>query len=757
MKAIGGILRVVACLCVLSGAGCQGAIESDGASRVPPGSGPGADGEAGRGGSGDGGRGSSSPGAAPSGPATIGAQQPPRFACANPELRGQGQLAMRRLTRDELLQSMTAVVGASVMDAAAVVQAAARIPAEPPGDLVASFQNGHAFDHVEGLLLTAHAVAAEVAADTAARERLLGACAQSADRACAESFLDGAALRIARRPLDAARRASLLAGFDAEGGGIAGMQALLARVLQAPEAVFHLELPRRTCTTAPPPATQDTRFAWDDESVFFAPNGGAMTGPQAQLTEVGWYVWQIPAARITHAADELELTLAATSGDGTPIEIDVNLNDQPLLPNVMLAEGEQTLRAASAIAAGSSVKLGVYFKNAATGRALEPRSLLLRGAMDSAGGEECMDEPAQGGSVAVDDWSVASRLAYALTGEGPDETLLVAAARGELRSEDQVRPHAERLIATPAARRQLEAVLAEWLNLDAIPTPHPAIAERAGITPDGLPEEAVRELLDYAAHLILERDADTATLMTAQLGFPRSERMAALYGTAIADDGGEPVPLEAGHGGLLLRIAPLLSGQLGSSPILRGVYVRKRLLCDVLPSPDFSIVNSRVQEFEAIDRSELSTREAVTQLTSMGACPTCHVQINPLGFALESFDPLGQPRSEEMVWSEDGEEIARHPIDLLVTDANLEEGAPSELHGAGDLNSALAGSAKVRACIAERFYTHAQLRPRAELDGCALAEVEQALREGGSVKEAWLRAVVNRELLLRKAGEEVMP
>jgi hypothetical protein len=80
-----------------------------------------------------------------------------------------------------------------------------------------------------------------------------------------------------------------------------------------------------------------------------------------------------------------------------------------------------------------------------------------------------------------------------------------------------------------------------------------------------------------------------------------------------------------------LRIAPLLSGQLGSSTILRGVYVRKRVMCDELPSPDFTIVNSRVEEFEAEDRTMLSTREAVTEIASEGACPACHVQINPLG------------------------------------------------------------------------------------------------------------------------------
>jgi hypothetical protein len=315
-----------------------------------------------------------------------------------------------------------------------------------------------------------------------------------------------------------------------------------------------------------------------------------------------------------------------------------------------------------------------------------------------------------------------------------------------------VRPHARRLIATPAARRQLQAVLDAWLNLEAIPTPHPALAARAGIDGAGLADEARKELLEYASYQILDQDADVASLMSAAIGFPRSERMAKLYGSEIAD-GDQPVALPEGHGGMLLRLAPLLSGQLSSSPILRGVYVRKRMLCDALPSPDFSIVNSRLKMFEAQDRTKLSTRQAVTQITSEGACPTCHTQINPIGFALERFDPLGQPRDEEIVFDPTGAEIARHPIDTHVTEANLEPGLPSELDGAEQLNGALAQSAKVRACIAERFYSQARLRAPSEGDHCALSEVEALLRDGGTVKEAWLQSVVNRELFVRQAEE----
>jgi hypothetical protein len=704
---------------------------------------------------GEGGAGASNAGAAGSAGAAGGSIDPgdargPRFSCSDPSTRGQGQLAMRRLTRDELLHSFTAVIGGEVMSASAVTLAASQIPGEPPGDLVATFQNGHAFDHVSGMLQTAQAVASELASSAAARDRVLGACAAEADRACAEAFLDGAALALMRRPLGAERRAALLAAFDAEGGGLPGMQWLLARTLQAPETLFHLELPQQTCESTP---GEDLSFDGDDAAVFFSPLAtGGEVEPPAELDENGWFVWQIPGARVLGRYTTLRIALTARADDDVPLELDVNLNDTPLLPGITVAPGTQTLEAAVMIESGANVKVGVQYKNAAAGRTLVLERLTLGGDADATA---CTAVPADGALFKVDAWSVASRLAYAITGQGPDAALLDAAANDQLSSEAEVRPHAERLIATPAARTQLHAVLRAWLNLDAIPTPHDAIAERAGIEPDGLSEEAVTELLDYATYQILDREADTTALMSDAIGFPRSERMATLYGSDVASSD-EPVSLPE-HGGLLLRIAPLLSGQLSSSPILRGVYVRKRVLCDTLPSPDFSIVNERLDELAHQDKTMATTREAVTAITSVSPCNGCHVSINPIGFALESFDPLGMPRSEELVLDEDGNELARHPIDTRVTAANLEAGLPDELSGADELNEALGRSYKVRACIAERLYTHARLRPSAEPDHCALAALEEALTDGGSIKDAWLAAVVGPELFVREATAEVSP
>ena len=550
----------------------------------------------------------------------------PRFTCARPELRGLNQAPLRRLTRDEYLESLRVALGSEVLSSAAVREAALQIPEETTGDITREFQNAHTYDHVAGTLRLSQAIAAAVVSDPAVRKRVFGACAEAAaDYECAERYLARDGIRITRRPLDVQRANALLDAFSDAGEGNAGLELLLSRLLQAPETVFHIAFPR-------PP-------------------------------------------RCPKSAD-------VTSSDS----------------------------------------------------------------------QNCQEEaPAQAGMMIVDDWTVAARVSFALTGHGPDQELLDAAGRGELRNVQQVRAHAERLVKSADARKQLESILDAWLRLRTLPTPAPALAKNAGIDASGFGEEARRELLDYALYEILDRDADAPTLMTERVGFPRSASMAKLYGASVIKAGEEPAVLPNGHRGLLLRVAPLLSGQLRTSPILRGVYVRMRLLCDELVSPDFSIVESRTADLLELDRQKLSSRQIAHQVTEPALCMACHVQINPLGFALESFGPLGAHRDVEVDLDVDGNVLATLPIDTLVQQANIEVGTPDQLSGADALVDALANSTKYQACIAERFFSHAQLRKPSSTDLCTLSEIEAVLRNGGSVKEAWLASVAQADLFIGKA------
>lgn len=647
---------------------------------------------------------------------------------------------MRRLTRDELLKSLESIVGPDIMKAPEVADAAALIPEESPTELVDKFQNEHALEHVQGVLYTSSAVAAAVASDDPVRRRLMGSCATEADRACAAAFLNSTATRVLKSPLSAARVNDMLDAFDMAGAGLPGMQMLFARVLQAPEALFHIERRRQSCD-----ASARAVFAWDHSTTYFAPEAGGQSEATQTLTEVGWHVWDIPAEGIQSEFVRARVDVTVHAAQDAPLRFSIAFNDKLVIRGLELDSGSHYVTAAVEIHPDMDVKIGIKAENATSELTAEVKELILEPK------PSCVNDPSDGGRVPVDDFTVATRLAYTLTGQGPDDQLLEAAARQRLRTEEQATEHALRLLSLPAARRQLERVMDDWLDLRVLPSPNDVIATEAGIAAVGLAAEARRELLDYVLYQVFDAEVGVESLMSEPIGFPLSERMATLYGTAVTQ-AGEPVELPNGHGGLLLRVAPLLSGQYRTSPILRGVYVRRRLLCDTLPSPDFDIVAARSEELEAADPAVMTNREIMAEITAPETCMGCHSAINPLGFPLEAFGPLGELRTVELAYNSAGEKVAEHPLDTQVDMANIEPGAPESLSGAEELNAALADSAKVRACFAERLYEHAQLRKIEAADHCTLSEIEGALREGGKVKDAWLRSVVNPELFWGKAG-----
>lgn len=114
---------------------------------------------------------------------------------------------------------------------------------------------------------------------------------------------------------------------------------------------------------------------------------------------------------------------------------------------------------------------------------------------------------------------------------------------------------------------------------------------------------------------------------------------------------------------------------------------------------------------------------------------------------------MGRSRSQQMVYNETGDVIATHSINTQVAQSHIETGAPSALNNSSDLVRVIAGSSKARACITERFVAHHRMRMLGADDGCALSEVEATLANGSSVKEAYIKSVVNEDILWRRGSE----
>jgi hypothetical protein len=147
-----------------------------------------------------------------------------------------------------------------------------------------------------------------------------------------------------------------------------------------------------------------------------------------------------------------------------------------------------------------------------------------------------------------------------------------------------------------------------------------------------------------------------------------------------------------GRGGVFSLGAVLTqhSGASRTSPVLRGNWVAEILLGDKLPKPPANV--PQLPEDEGGEG--LSVREMTLRHTRVPECASCHVRIDPFGFALEGYDAIGRRREK------DGSGKA--------VDARVELRDGTRFEGADGLRSYLAGRRKdVRRTFLRKFVGYA--------------------------------------------------
>jgi hypothetical protein len=132
-----------------------------------------------------------------------------------------------------------------------------------------------------------------------------------------------------------------------------------------------------------------------------------------------------------------------------------------------------------------------------------------------------------------------------------------------------------------------------------------------------------------------------------------NERLAAHYGLPLVH--GVKVkrvalPEDSVRGGLLTQasILKVTANGTTTSPVLRGAWVMERILGQKPqpPPPNLPAVEPDI-------RGAVTIRQQLEKHRTLESCNTCHVKMDPPGFALESFDVMGGWRDRYRAVKED--------------------------------------------------------------------------------------------------------
>lgn len=242
----------------------------------------------------------------------------------------------------------------------------------------------------------------------------------------------------------------------------------------------------------------------------------------------------------------------------------------------------------------------------------------------------------------LDDYALASRLSYLLWNSAPDAELTCLASAGTLREPKVLRQQTERLLQDKKSQRFVEDFIGQWLKLRLIAANDPDKKLYPEFQPY-LQELMVAETQAYFREL-LEKDLDASHVAKSDFAM-LNQPLARLYGMDSVQGSKirrVALPATSPRGGFLTQgaILKVTANGTTTSPVPRGAFVMDRILGQPPepPPPNTPAVEPDV-------RGAATIREQLDQHRHDAVCAGCHAKIDPPGFAMECFDPIGGFRS----------------------------------------------------------------------------------------------------------------
>lgn len=255
-------------------------------------------------------------------------------------------------------------------------------------------------------------------------------------------------------------------------------------------------------------------------------------------------------------------------------------------------------------------------------------------------------QPEERGDYPLGDFELASRLSYFIWATMPDEELFDLARAGALANDEEIARQVERMLLDPKAEALGEFFVAQWLGIVPLGETIKPDPSRFPEFDDQLAASMRREPALFFARMVQE-DRSVLELLDSNYSYVDA-RLASIYGIeGIEGDELRRVEFDTDARGGVLGMAAILtttSHPLRTSPVLRGKFVLEQLLGDRVPPPPPD-AGTLPEDDEHHDG--LSLREALEVHRQRPECAACHERMDPLGFGLENFDPIGRWRVEQ--------------------------------------------------------------------------------------------------------------
>ncbi len=253
-----------------------------------------------------------------------------------------------------------------------------------------------------------------------------------------------------------------------------------------------------------------------------------------------------------------------------------------------------------------------------------------------------LDEGDEDQDTELSPFELASRLSYFIWNSMPDDELFELARKNQLNKTDVIRDQVERMLQDPKSSVFIENLADSWLRLNELGSMPPDSKTFKSYYRHRL-ESAMKQETYHFLQDLLNENGSIFELLTSQYTFV-NDSLATHYG--LAGEFGEnfqKVSLSESHhrGGLLgqASVLTVTANGVETSPVTRGVWILENLLGSPPspPPPD-------VEPIEPDTRGTTTIREQLLKHRHVTACADCHAKIDPLGFALEFYDPIGSYR-----------------------------------------------------------------------------------------------------------------